>query len=142
MNSVACGIILLYGFLMPNNKFCQPRQFPKSHNGKPRYPSVPVSPESNNVHSFMDVERRIKTTTFQSTDTPRAILSYYEEVLLASGWDIVNKSDISARYRYTNGDNNPAFGLGVIVEQQEEYALVTLRQVISGPFWWDEQSEE
>lgn len=110
---------------------------PSQEAAKPRYPVVPLPPSATNVTIDRSIEG-VKETTFETNVAPDAVYQFYRETLPQRGWVLDQQYEKGITFGYLNIGTNPAFALGVIVIQRDETTQVLLRQVISGPFQWDE----
>lgn len=107
-------------------------------NSKPKYPTPPVYPNAMNIMNKEELGGLIRITSFQTTDTPEEVQSFYDAILIEHGWEFDGKFPNGVSYKYLNGVENPAFGLEIIaVIDQNNQTVVTVRQNISGPFTWD-----
>ena len=107
---------------------------------KARYPQPPLYPGAQNARTVEDQEfHQERITTFQTTDSPQAILAFYQNALLNQGWEVDEDCNNCITASYLNGSNNPAFDFTVFITGvQDGRIIVRIRHVISGPFAWPE----
>jgi hypothetical protein len=108
---------------------------------KARYPQPPIYPGAQQVRMVEDQEfHQERITTFQTTDPPQAVLTFYKNALLNQGWEMDEDCANCVVFKYWNGHDNPPFTFTVfILSVQDGYTQVKLRHVIAGPFAWPDQ---
>jgi hypothetical protein len=107
------------------------------------YPKRLLYPDHEDVRQEKRHGGLWRITTFTSGATAEQILAWYQEQMIAAGWDKTNETENSLTFGYSaNGPGRPAFGMTVTVETASPPALVQLKYQQSGPFSIDGWPED